>query len=194
MRAQHQELVERNCPIEISSSLPASICRFAGALVENRVLAEALEVPNVVVENTASQLQVGSAQLADMLEYTEWLDWVAHWVARFSQISGAAAVSLRVSHSRRPTCPRFHVDAVRMRLIATLLGPGTEWLRPEDVVLSPDGRISQSPAPDSVRQMTPGSVGIFRGANFDAAPGCGVVHRSPPDRVDRVVMTLDIAA
>ena len=194
MRPQDQALVERNCPIEISSSLAVSIDSFARALVETRALAGALEVPVIVVENAASQLQVGSAQFADMPEYAAWVDWVAHCATRFSQLSGATAVSLRMSHSRHPTCPRFHVDAVRMRLITTLIGPGCEWLRPVDVGLTPDSRTSQTPDPDSDQQMTPGSVGIFKGATFDAATGRGVVHRSPLDRVDRIVMTLDIAA
>jgi len=194
MEVQQQAPVEGNCPLEISNAIPASIERFAMELVEARALATALKVPDIITDNAALQLQGSSIQFADVPGYVEWLDWVAHWAARFGQLSGAAAVSLRMSHSRHPTCPRFHVDAVPMRLIVTLLGPGTEWLRSVDVECEPDGRISQSAEPANVQQMTPGSVGIFKGAGSDAVPGVGVVHRSPPDQVDRVVMTLDIAA
>ena len=195
MPDQNQKL-EEDVPIEIFGAIPASVTSFAAALVQRRALAESLEVAFVGSENAATELRRASAveELADLPGYGDWLDWVAHWACRFSELSDASAVSLRMSHSRHATCPRFHMDAVRMRLIATLLGPGTEWLRPVDVTCATDGSIGQTPKPDRVQQMSPGSVGIFKGATFNPMSRRGVVHRSPQDRVDRVVMTLDIAA
>ena len=183
-------------PIEIADAIPASITSFAQELVDRRTLAASLEVPHIPAESSANQLQQDTAftQFSDVPGYEDWLAWVAHWTSRFSGVSEAAAVSLRMSHSRHATCPKFHMDAVRLRLIATLLGPGTEWLRSENVTRAGDGSIGQSPDPASVQQMAPGSVGIFKGSSFDPVSRRGVVHRSPQERVDRVVMTLDIAA
>ena len=196
MPPPEQVMDESNCPLEFLNAIPMPIKCFANELVESRALAANLEVPHISLGDLTSQLRFEGAfdQFADVPGYGDWVNWLAHWLSRFGRLSDAAAVSLRMSHSRHPTCPRFHVDAVRMRLIATLVGPGTEWLRSENVTRATDGRIGQTPEPDTVQQIAPGSVGLFKGAAFDDIPGRGVVHRSPPDRVDRVVMTVDIAA
>ncbi len=187
---------QKEGPIEIFDAVPRPVTSFAATLVERRALAASLEVPLIGRERPATDLRRERAveQIADIPGFEPWLAWVGHWTSRFGELSEAAAVSLRMSHSRHATCPRFHMDAVRLRLIATLLGPGTEWLRSEHVARANDGSIDQTPAPDTVQQLAPGSVGIFKGAAFDPVSRCGVVHRSPQERVDRVVMTMDIAA
>ena len=123
-----------------------------------------------------------------------WRAWMSQWIRAFGQLAGADHVRLRMSHSRQPTCPKFHVDGVHLRLIATLSGPGTQWLPKEHVEYLPDGGISQVPEPDRIEQMPAGSVGLFCGARFDQTGQAGVVHRSPPEHTDRVVLILDIAA
>ena len=191
-----QQLKAGDGPLEISDAIPAPVCLFASELAAARVLGASLEFPRIEVGSSASQLQFEGAfeQLADLSGWDVWRDWAVHWVSRFGRLGNASAVRLNMSHSLGPTCPRFHVDAIHLRLIATLLGPGTQWLRPVDVSQTADGRICQTPDPHVVQQIEAGSVGLFKGTNFDPESGRGVVHRSPPDRVDRIVVTLDLAA
>ncbi len=81
----------------------------------------------------------------------------------FATITGRDAVRLRLEHVGHNACRRRHVDAVRLRLLCTYAGLGTEWLEPGG----------------SSRRMAPFHVGIFKGASYpDRAPR--VLHRSPP--------------
>ena len=195
MSAAAQELMESNGPIEISGAIPASVNGFAAELAEARVLALPLELPQITLAQPCCKAELEQAfkEFADFPGWGEWIDWIASWASRFGQLSGAEAVRLRMSHSSQPSCPRFHIDSVRLRLIATLLGPGTQWLPSADVTRTTDGKICQTPNPDRVEQIAPGSVGIFKGSTFDPELD-GVVHRSPPDRIDRIVITVDMAA
>ena len=183
-------------PMEIFGAVPPPVTRFAQALVEDRRLATTFEAAEIVPGQSVCDLKANPdlARMSDVPGYEAWLSWVAHWVSYFADIGAVDAVNLRMSHSRSATCPRFHMDAVPLRLIATLLGPGTHWLRSCDVKFAPDGRIGQNAEPGSVQQLAPGSVGIFKGAGYGSAQERGVVHRSPLEPVDRVVFVLDIAA
>jgi len=194
--AHDRALQHSGLPLEFPAAIPSSISSFATGLVATRSLAAPFQVAAMRAGCGAAELQADGAfaQLSDVPEYQGWLDWLASWVARFGQLSDAATVKLRMTHSRHPTCPRFHTDAVGMRLIATLLGPGTQWLDPVDVACAADGNICQTPPADVIQQITPGSVAVFKGSAFDRSSGQGVVHRSPPDRIDRIVITLDKAA
>ena len=196
MSAYQQALDTQAGPLEIADAIPASVNQFAQQLVTTRVLANALDVRHI---------PLGDVDLMSFLETTfeshrslqgagAWLVWLSDWIKQFGLLTNAGAVSLRMSHSRGPTCPRFHMDSVTVRLIAALEGPGTEWLRNDDVRYLDDGSISQDMPAHAVQQLSPGSIGLFKGAGFTGSPAQGVVHRSPQTQVDRVVMTLDVAA
>jgi hypothetical protein len=81
----------------------------------------------------------------------------------FAMLTGESAVRLRLEHVADDACRRHHVDSVRLRLLCTYAGPGTEWL----------GESGQT------HRMQTMHVGVFKGSAFpDAAPR--VLHRSPP--------------
>lgn len=183
-------------PTEIFDAVPAAVACFAQTLVERRTLVQTLDVPRIDGQSSVDDLRRENAfvPLADVPGYGDWLNWVVVWTSYFSRVSDAVTLRLRLSHSRHATCPRFHTDAIRVRLIATLVGPGTEWLRPEHVQRDTDGNIAQTSDLNKLEKMAPGSIGIFKGTSFDPLSCRGVVHRSPQERTDRVVMTLDTAA
>ena len=80
----------------------------------------------------------------------------------FSRIAAVPAVRIRLEHPASRMCPALHVDAVRLRLLCTYAGRGTEW---------EDGH-------GTIRRMPIGHVGLFKGTRW---PGCDVPvrHRSP---------------
>jgi Protein of unknown function (DUF1826) len=81
----------------------------------------------------------------------------------FATVTGIREVRLRLDHVADDACRRPHVDAVRLRLLCTYAGAGTEW-RDES------GQIHRMPMMH---------VGLFKGSAFpDAAPR--ILHRSPP--------------
>ena len=77
-------------------------------------------------------------------------------------------------------CPLFHVDNLKLRIIVTLKGQGTQWLQDKDVNRKNLGKGGKKPIakPDSHLQMiTEGQVAILKGMKFPGSKG--LVHRSP---------------
>lgn len=86
-------------------------------------------------------------------------------------------------------CRKLHVDNVSIRLLCTYAGPGTQWVRNEDVVRENLARIdvdleeanrSVLRHVDAVRQCKAGDVLLLKGEAFRRNRGFGAVHRSPP--------------
>ncbi len=180
--------------MEFPDAVPESVRRFARTLIDRRCLATPLEIERLAVDAPAllTDLRRGVADFGDVEDVGAFTNWAARWVREFGALVDAKALSLRMVHSRKPMCPRFHVDNVRVRLICALVGPGSEWLRSEDVSYLPDDRVCQQVHPGAVQQLASGSIGLFRGVRFRGGRKQGVVHRSPQTAVDRVVMTMDI--
>jgi Protein of unknown function (DUF1826) len=81
----------------------------------------------------------------------------------FATLTGESEVRLRLEHVADDACRRHHVDSVRLRLLCTYAGAGTEWL-------DESGQTHRMPMMH---------VGVFKGSAFpDTAPR--VLHRSPP--------------
>lgn len=79
-------------------------------------------------------------------------------------------------------CPLFHVDYVSLRLIVTLLGPGTEWLANNHVNRKHLGkgnnhRVLRDDA--LIQQLKTFQVGLLKGEEYPGNHGKGLVHRSP---------------
>lgn len=81
----------------------------------------------------------------------------------FAAVAGVRMVRIRLEHLDDDACRRFHVDAVRMRLLCTYAGLGTQW---QDV----HGRL---------HRMARLQVGLFKGSRHPSG-GSSILHRSPP--------------
>lgn len=101
-------------------------------------------------------------------------------------------------------CRKLHTDNVIVRLLCTYAGPGTQWVRNEDVVRDNLAQIdvdldtanrSVLRVADAVRQCTTGDVLLLKGEAFAGNDGLGVVHRSPPiaeRSLRRLVFKIDL--
>ncbi len=78
--------------------------------------------------------------------------------------AGVVDVRVRLETAIERTCPRFHQDAVRLRLLTSYRGPGVEW-----TCASGEGPIGQAGT---------GAVVLMKGRNWPsrARP---LLHRSP---------------
>jgi hypothetical protein len=78
--------------------------------------------------------------------------------------AGVVDVRVRLETAIERTCPRFHQDAVRLRLLTTYRGPGVEW-----TCASGEGPIGQAGT---------GAVVLMKGRSWPsrARP---LLHRSP---------------
>jgi hypothetical protein len=133
----------------------------------------------------------GAAQLTVGLQEAETARWLGADLQRlfscFVDISASRQVRVSLRAVQTDACRKFHVDVVRLRMITTYVGRGTEWL-PNDAVrrealahpLDCPCDANREIAPDRrrVRQARTGDVLLLRGEKDGA--GRGGVHRSPP--------------
>lgn len=121
-----------------------------------------------------------------------------HFAAIASTLDAPRTVTLRLETLHDDGCRRFHVDRVRLRLLCTYLGPGTEWLTDDQVDREalaghlPNEAILRWGAP---RRLEPFWVAIIKGDRYPGAAGRGQVHRSPPIAAAgtaRVLFCLDV--
>lgn len=108
-------------------------------------------------------------------------------LTRFSALAGSSRLRVSFGAIRSDQCTKFHVDYVRLRMITTYTGPGTEWLpdtaacrsaleQPIECPREANRRIVSRE--DTVRHARPGEVLLMQGAHDPTQ--LGVVHRSPP--------------
>ena len=110
------------------------------------------------------------------------------------ELLGCKEIGVRVTTLNSPMCPRFHIDAVVCRMLITVSGPGTEWIACNDVdrgVLA-DRSSDVTPIRDGgeVKQFSSGSMSLLKGGTWQRGFD-GVVHRSPHDREQRLLLSFD---
>jgi hypothetical protein len=131
-------------------------------------------------------------------------DWLARDIAalarEFVRITSSARFRLAFGPLTGDQCRKFHCDFIRLRLITTYLGPGTEWLpdeavcreeleAPRECPAEANGRIVRDGA--LVRHAGAGDVLLLKGERYPTRRP--VVHRSPPIEASgqvRVVLAL----
>ncbi len=107
-------------------------------------------------------------------------DFIANLLHIACDVIASRPLWLRLDRITDDGCRRFHVDYVQVRLLCTLIGPGTEWL-PESAVDRThlqDGSHSHVLDREATRRVPAGAVALLRGERHPL--GGGVVHRSPP--------------
>lgn len=92
---------------------------------------------------------------------------VARLAQRLAEVADVAAVRLRLDVQTGAGCTRFHLDAVRLRLLCAYRGAGTEY-----------GVAAQGETPARVERLPRGAAALFRGRRWPGQPS-GVLHRSP---------------
>ena len=131
-------------------------------------------------------------------------DLFRHWrehllsIARiYFPLARGRRVTMRLETTDQDCCPRFHTDRMRLRLLCTYLGPGTEWLRNDradreaQLAGALNSEIPLSYKPSQLRRFW---MGLLKESAFPGNSRNGLIHRSPPSRgpgVNRVLFCLD---
>lgn len=125
-------------------------------------------------------------------------------VARFRKVSGAATIRVRLSRVVDAACAVFHADTLRLRMICTYHGAGTQWVPDSAVHRNQLGLRGRSihkanrsivPDPSEIREMPPWHVAIFKGRSHEHGR-LALVHRSAPQCCEghaRIRLVLDLA-
>ena len=194
-----------------------------GALLEHRVnvlwskRSIAPSVARALKEVAAGELFENKVTLdVAALDLSALLQSVSHPVAReflaeditsilnsFSRAFGRRHLHGQLVVLENDKCRKFHTDNVTVRLLCTYAGPGTEWVKNEDVVRENLARADVDPetanrsvlrAPDVVNRCMAGDLLLLKGEAYDGNWGFGAVHRSPPiaeRSLRRLLFTLD---
>jgi hypothetical protein len=177
---------------------PSGALRYARRLAEGRTARARVEVETPDGVPAAGTLE--RLALIDGEDESSWLAYLEEVTELFASLFDARSVGLRLVVDDGPHCPRFHVDRVVARGVATVLGPGTEWL--DDAAVD-RRRLGHAGGPDDatsgavrdwsrLRRADAGQLGVFKGTAWPGAAPRAVVHRSPPaDGSRRVVLTFD---
>lgn len=127
---------------------------------------------------------------------------IATWIAVVRDLTEPDAVGVRLQRVVERSCPRFHVDAVALRLLVTYAGAGTEYADNLHVdrrllgsagadIADVDARIVANPK--MVCRAHRGDAVLLKGSAWPNNSDRGAVHRSPvaSSETPRLVLTLD---
>ena len=107
---------------------------------------------------------------------------------------GCNEIEVRLTTLSAPMCPKFHADAVVCRLLTTISGIGTEWIREEDVDREILDGFEHDEEPlktaKTIRHLEPLALSLLKGGMWQRGFG-GVVHRSPHDTGMRLLLSYD---
>ena len=122
------------------------------------------------------------------------LDQIAEASEMLGELVDCERVGVRLETLSAPMCPRFHADYVPCRMLITLSGVGTEWIPNSDVDWAVFADLETIAPPvkanRQVQRLTTGHWSLLKGGAWD---DCfrGVVHRSPHDVGERLLLSLD---
>ena len=150
----------RAIPASVQNTL-VSVSR--GAFNNGRFRLQKKHVRTCVLEHFGSN---GAAQSAE-------LDWLANDIQLLAdEISALFATNdlrLRLEAVTNDACRKFHADNVKVRMICTYAGPGTEF-----------GLTENAELPDHILRTPTGQPILLKGLKWRGCKMRQLKHRSPP--------------
>ena len=103
-------------------------------------------------------------------------------------------VGVRLETLNAPMCPRFHVDHIPCRMLITLSGEGTDWIPNNEVDWHVFDNLETATPPiqenSQIQRLKTGHWSLLKGGAWQNGFR-GVVHRSPHDVGERLLLALD---
>ena len=122
------------------------------------------------------------------------LDQIAEASEMLGELMDCDRVGVRLETLSAPMCPRFHADHVPCRMLITLSGVGTEWIPNSDVDWAVFADLETTAPPVKanrrIQRLATGHWSILKGGAWNDCFG-GVVHRSPHEVGERLLLSLD---
>ena len=148
--------------------MPATVGDTFAAMETDRLpCARIILRPDAVRETMAVLCDDTDAQDGDAMA---WLvEDVAALADRFTALTGAPHLRLRLEIVTGDSCRKFHVDSVLARLICTYRGTGTQY-----------GVSTDGAEPARVFTVPTGAPVLLRGTLWPGDAPSGLLHRSPP--------------
>lgn len=141
-----------------------------------------MALPVHSVAGTVAQL-CNAHGLPDGPERTWLQSDIAALADVFADLMDVRFLRFRLDVIETNACRKFHIDAIRARLLCTYRGTGTQL-----------GYAQPGHDPDAVMTIATGAPLLLRGSLWPADPAPGLLHRSPPIEgtgETRLVLVLD---
>jgi hypothetical protein len=101
----------------------------------------------------------------------------------FSALSTSANINVLLETVIDDMCTRFHADLNDLRLLCTYYGPGTLWLKEDNInrqaLNEGEDNCCIVIDPEEVQQVKTGAVAILKGSRYMPQLTGGAVHQSP---------------
>ncbi len=137
------------------------------------------ELPSTVDADVASSLVDQIAEASEML----------------GELLECKQVGVRLETLNAPMCPRFHVDHIPCRMLITLSGEGTDWIPNSEVDWRVFDNLETAVPPihenKQIQRLNTGHWSLLKGGAWKKDGFRGVVHRSPHDVGERLLLALD---
>ncbi|WMJ72616.1 DUF1826 domain-containing protein [Cytophagaceae bacterium ABcell3] len=132
--------------------------------------------------------------------YLEFLDDIFKIINAFGRIIKADTIKLYFAVVNSNMCRLFHTDINDLRLLCTYRGPGTIWVRNDNInkkCLNKESNDSLLINPDQTENTEAFDITILKGALHTSNYTMPVFHRSPSieeTKEQRVLLRLDTGA
>lgn len=137
------------------------------------------ELPSTIDPDVASSLVDQIAEASEML----------------GELLECKQVGVRLETLNAPMCPRFHVDHIPCRMLITLSGEGTDWIPNSEVDWRVFDNLETAVPPihenQQIQRLNTGHWSLLKGGAWKKDGFRGVVHRSPHDVGERLLLALD---
>lgn len=115
----------------------------------------------------------------------------------FCELFDEKRVWIRLNITEKSSCPGFHVDYLKCRLITTYYGLGTDWVKNNAIDRREIYRLRNRKInikKSNINQLKVGDIALLKGESWINNNGNGIVHRSPIDIPGqrRLYMTIDL--
>lgn len=105
----------------------------------------------------------------DCEERDRFISDISNLAKAFTDFMQPPYIRLRLDVITTNACRKFHIDAIRARLLCTYRGSGTQY-----------GVSINGAEPSHIFTVPLGSPIVLRGTLWPESPKSGIVHRSPP--------------
>jgi hypothetical protein len=119
----------------------------------------------------------------ELNQYQSLLDDVLSLLHQFERITKAETFRLTIATVQTNMCRKFHTDINDLRMLCTYFGPGTLWIKDENVNQQAlDSTKEDEPTlydESNIERVQEGAVVILKGALYPSKKTNAIVHRSP---------------
>ena len=147
------------------------------------------EINNLIVNDINFNLNGNIDSILNELKklglsnYPKLLKDINNLLVLFKSASGSKKFQLLLATINKDMCKKFHMDNNHLRMLCTYMGPGTLWLKEDNINREALNAYKTNKHivinENNIEQTNTGAVTILKGATYSKEETNAIVHRSP---------------